>query len=679
MDQLLDSLPVAIVVIDDGRVASWNHAAELLYGRARTEVVGQPVLEVLFDESDAAEVEALFDQARAGTTWEGDFRVHGRDGAHLVSAFRLVPISDGRLAWLAIDSADQKLAEEERAVLLSAEHAARATAEDALALLEAVLTAAPVGIAVLDPDLRYLRVNDSLAAMNGIDVAGHLGRGVDEVFSAAAEVIADLRRVLTTGRTVLGREVSGSTPAQPGVPRHFIVNSYPVVDAEGRIAGAGMIVVEITDRKRAEAERIELLARAELAQHRLAVLATASSVLTSTMEVDSLLERLARVLVPAVADCCIIELINPAGDLHDVVVSHTDRMVADEIRDAIMKEPIDLTRPGPIADVVNSARARFYEGDNLTAALHATSRHPQQLALNQSLGLTGAILAPIEARGVVLGVLGLSVMGGGRELTEGDLDLAVELAHRAALAVGNARAFEQERRVAETLQRALLPSTLPSFAGIDVAVRYIAAVDGVDVGGDWYDVIPLTPECVGLVIGDVVGHDVRAASAMGQVRNAMRAFVVDGVLDPADAMQRTDRLMDRLGLSLATSVLAIIDVAARALTWSNAGHPAPLLISDREVRLLEDGRRLLLGGGWPTEAEVGTAQLRPGDTVVLYTDGLVERRGESIVDGFERLTLAARSGAALGAEELCDHLVRELLVADARQDDDVALLVARVH
>ena len=677
MNDLLDALPLAVVVIDDGRIVEWNDAAELLYGHDRASVLGSNFLELLFEPSDRARASEIVATAQLAG-WDGNFRVARRDGVLLVSGFRLAPLGGNRAVWLAVDQLDHALAQEERAILLSAEHAARATAEEALALLEAVLAAAPVGIAVLDPFLRFSRVNGALAAITGVPVADHAGRSFDEIMSMPPEVIADLRRVLTTGRTILGREVSGSMPSRPGVERHFVVNSYPVLDGGGATAGVGITVIEITDRKRAEAERIELLARAEAAQHRLAVLATASSVLTSTMDVGSMLERLARVLTPAVADLCIIELIDGVGALEELAVSHSDAILADEIRSVILKQPFELTRRGPIADVVASGRARLYEGAALDDALTTTSRHPRQREINHSLGLSAAILAPIEARGVVLGVLGLSVTGD-RGFSDDDVDLAVELAHRAALALGNARAYEQERRTAETLQRALLPSALPDFEGVEIAARYLAAADGVDVGGDWYDVISLTPGCVGLVIGDVVGHDVRAASTMGQVRNALRAFVIDGSLDPAQAMARTDRLMDRLGLSLATGVLVVVDVEARTLTWSNAGHPSPLLVSGARVRYLEEGRRLLLGGGWDSDVGAGTCSFSPGDTIVLYTDGLIERRGESITVGLDRLARAARSGLRGGVEELGDHLLSELVPREAERDDDVALLVTRFN
>ena len=410
MNDLLDALPLAVVVIDDGRIVEWNEAAEVLYGHDRTSVLGSDFVELLFEPSDRARASEIVAAAHVAG-WDGNFRVARRDGVLLVSGFRLAPLGGSRAAWLAVDQFDHALAQEERAILLSAEHAARATAEEALALLEAVLAAAPVGIAVLDPSLCFSRVNGALAAITGVAVADHAGRSFDEIMSMPPEVIADLRRVLTTGRTILGREVSGTMPSRPGVDRHFVVNSYPVLDGGGATAGVGITVIEITDRKRAEAERIELLARAEAAQHRLAVLATASSVLTSTMDVGSMLERLARVLTPAVADLCIIELIDGVGALEELAVSHQDAMLADEIRSVILKQPSELTRRGPIADVVASGRARLYEGGALDDALTATSRHPRQREVNHSLGLSAAILAPIEARGVVLGVLGLSVTG----------------------------------------------------------------------------------------------------------------------------------------------------------------------------------------------------------------------------------------------------------------------------
>jgi serine phosphatase RsbU (regulator of sigma subunit)/anti-sigma regulatory factor (Ser/Thr protein kinase) len=288
------------------------------------------------------------------------------------------------------------------------------------------------------------------------------------------------------------------------------------------------------------------------------------------------------------------------------------------------------------------------------------------------------VIVPIEARGEVLGVLILSTEGD-RGLDDDDLDLAVEIAHRAALAVGNARTFQQEHQIAETLQRALLPATVPVVAGLDVAVRYVAATDGASVGGDWYDVLAFDDDTTGLVVGDVVGHDIAASTSMGQLRTALRVYAWEERGRPATALARVDRLVDGLGLGCATCVLGVVDLAASTFTWSNAGHPPPLLLRDGQARFLDDGSGVLLGATAGAGAAEATTTLQEGDVLVLYTDGLVERRGESLHAGFERLALAAVEAGTDDAEVLCEALLEALVPASASRDDDVAILVARIR
>lgn len=200
---------MAVVLVDGAqRIHGWNTAAETLYGHARGDVVGASVLDILFDGDDREAAATLFDAATGGRAWEGDFRVCRSDGVLLVSSFRLAPAGGAfGSAWLATDGIDQGLAEQERSVLLSAERAARSTAEEALGLVEAILTSAPVGIAVFDLDLRYVRVNDAYAALSGVPAADHVGGQLDDVLPLQADAAADLRRVVTTGRTILGRHV----------------------------------------------------------------------------------------------------------------------------------------------------------------------------------------------------------------------------------------------------------------------------------------------------------------------------------------------------------------------------------------------------------------------------------------------------------------------------------------
>jgi anti-sigma regulatory factor (Ser/Thr protein kinase) len=255
----------------------------------------------------------------------------------------------------------------------------------------------------------------------------------------------------------------------------------------------------------------------------------------------------------------------------------------------------------------------------------------------------------------------------------------VEIAHRAALAVGNARAYQHEHQIAESLQRALLPVTVPSVPGLELAVRYVAATDGASVGGDWYDVLSFDNGTTGVVVGDVVGHDIAASTSMGQLRSALRVYAWEEHANPAAALARVDRVFDKLGLTYATCVFGVVDLASSTFRWSNAGHPPPLLVRDGTATFLLDGAGVLLGVTAGAGMAEATTHLRDGDLLILYTDGLIERRTESLQSGFDRLALAATRAATDDAEVVCEALLDALVPPSTAREDDVAILVARVR
>ena len=668
---IVNVLPMALVVVDgDGRIVHWNAAAEILYGHSRDDVLGAPVVDLLFDDDDRAEAAARFEGLATSGGWEGDCRVRRRDGALLVSSFRLAPMgSAGGAAWIATDRTDQGLAEQERAVLLSAEHAARATAEEALALVEAIVSSAPVGIAVFDVELRYVRLNDAYASLIGVPAAELTGQTLGDGSLLGVNAIADLRRVITTGRTIVGRKVEVGDSEDPADNRHFHVSYFPVCTAGGVLAGAGLTLAEVTDAHRAEAERLALLRRAEAAQLRLSVLATASTVLTTTMDLDELLTRLTRVLTPVAADWCVIELFGARGEVEHVAVSHRDRKAAAELARVLPVTRVD--GDGPLARVLRTGQA-CGEPSSTLGELLRVEVGPGETRIYAS------VVAPIEARGQVFGALVLA-NDRDQDFDDDDVDLAVEVAHRAALAVGNARAFQQEHQIAETLQRALLPTALPSVPGLDVAVRYLVATDGAAVGGDWYDVMAFDDRTTGLVVGDVVGHDIAASTSMGQLRSVLRAYAHEDHTGPGTVLARIARRLDSLGLSYSTCVFGILDMEAPSFRWSNAGHPPPLLVRAGVATFLTEGAGIMLGASDGSAPPDGAVTLDKGDLLILYTDGLVEKRGESLEAGLARLAHAASAMAVDDAGAVCDVLLAAMAPPGGTRDDDVAILVARVR
>jgi hypothetical protein len=244
------------------------------------------------------------------------------------------------------------------------------------------------------------------------------------------------------------------------------------------------------------------------------------------------------------------------------------------------------------------------------------------------------------------------------------------------LQLESARTYEREREIAADLQRSLLPGELPPVPGVALAARYLAAGAAVEAGGDWYEAVPVGDGRVALAVGDVVGKGSRAAAATGSLRSALQAFAMQG-LGPADLLARLSRFAESVPEANCATVAVAVVGADGEVVYACAGHPYPLLLgADGGAHLLRDGRGGPLAGWETMRFGEGRVRLRPGDAIVLYTDGLVERRGEAFDAGLARLEDAARSLSGRRAEEICDGLL-EALDADSA-GDDVAVLVARV-
>ena len=291
---------------------------------------------------------------------------------------------------------------------------------------------------------------------------------------------------------------------------------------------------------------------------------------------------------------------------------------------------------------------------------------------------TTAIVAPLIGRHSVLGTLTIATTGAtGRQIDEADLSVVEELARRAAVAIENAQLYERQRSVAETLQHSLLPAQLPDVPGIEAAARYLPGAD-VEVGGDWYDLIRLPRGDLALSMGDVVGRGEGAASLMGQIRNAVRAFAHDGK-EPAALLTAVNSLLLDSGIDhMATMVYAVIDAEAGELRIVNAGHPPALLVTPQGRTSFADGALgLPLGASHTATYRESRCAFAPGSLVVLYTDGLVEDPRESLQAGLDRLQRAVESGPE-DLDRLCDHVVGELL-ADRQVRDDTAILALRLQ
>lgn len=316
------------------------------------------------------------------------------------------------------------------------------------------------------------------------------------------------------------------------------------------------------------------------------------------------------------------------------------------------------------------------DADELRAvAASGEGRAAQQAAAVLGYGVGELVLAALVARGTPLGVL---VLGFREHADAALMEQLPDVASHVAMALDAARLLTLQNAVARTMQESLLPP-MPALPGLALAARYVPAVRGLDVGGDWYDAFGTGTDVV-VAIGDVTGHDLEAAARMADLRNLLRAHAVEGVGLPPDAvLHRLARTASVLGLD-ATATVTMGRLLRRCdggwtFTWCNAGHPPPVLLAGGAARLLEPSPDLMLGVEEDARRSSHVVELWPGDTVVLFTDGLVERRGVDLDDALEELrrTVEAHAGHP---DALAEHLLTRLA---ATAPDDVALLVVRVE
>jgi serine phosphatase RsbU (regulator of sigma subunit) len=292
---------------------------------------------------------------------------------------------------------------------------------------------------------------------------------------------------------------------------------------------------------------------------------------------------------------------------------------------------------------------------------------------------TSCLFVPLRAHGQTFGALSLIRCGDRPPHTETEIAVAVEVGRRGALALDNARLYTRQVTVAETLQRSLL-TVPPDLHPLQVAVRYRPASRHALVGGDFFDVFSQPDGTTVLVIGDVVGHNVEAAAAMGRLGSTVRTIAYDRAGGPAQTLARTDRVLGGLGFgTLATALVARLERAEQGhwrLRWSSAGHPPPLLLrADGTVQVLHTRPEPLLGLGEPARRTEHIAGVEPGETVLLITDGLIEAAHIGIDEGLARLTAVLADAGRLPVEELCDRLLDA--ITGSQIDDDVALLAVR--
>ncbi|MBR7833386.1 SpoIIE family protein phosphatase [Actinospica durhamensis] len=418
----------------------------------------------------------------------------------------------------------------------------------------------------------------------------------------------------------------------------------------------------------------------ERALARLSLVADLSEALAATLDAREGVERVCRLLAQRLGDWCAVDLVRDGG-----ATSGIERICASETGAPDSRWPLPAQEAsGPLAEALHGGGTVLFDADdirNLPRANAWDAAFADDLARRDA---TSAIVAPIDARRQVLGVICLARSGRSRPLANAERAILRGLAHRVGLALENARLYADAENIAERMQRSLLPE-LPHVPSLAMAVRYLPSSTAAQVGGDWYDAFRLPNGPTALIIGDVVGHDLHAAVAMSQVRNMLRGIACDRQEPPDSILRRLDTAADTLNPdTYASCVYAVLheDSASPgggdwALDYTSAGHPPPLLIeADGRARFLEDGHGPMLGIDPALPRSSATEPIASGAALLLYSDGLIERRGETLDHGLARLRRHAAGLSEDSPDVLCDHVL-DALEPDA--GDDVALLAVRLR
>ncbi|WP_330460739.1 SpoIIE family protein phosphatase [Streptomyces sp. NBC_00820] len=670
----------AVAVTDpDGVLTGWSSGAQRLLGYAAGQAVGRPVTELLASPApgiareEPAVLAAL--AARVGQEgWAGRVVLRARDGGPVECRLRVRPLADadGRTGWLleARPTRERHVPQEEAA-----------DDRDSDPLLRWSFDQSPFALAIYDTQGRFARINAPMARqleaseadLRGLRITEHMP---DPRFKGPEQTID---RVAVTGVP----ESVENYVRVPGEPyaHAWVVHVDPLKDPAGRVRGVQVAALDFSEQS--------------AARERLALLNEASRRIGSSLDVARTAQEMADVAVPACADFVSVDLLD--------AVLHGDEPAPIPVGAPLVLRRTAVRATAPLL-VETGALARYPEFSPLERCLATgrASRHritdpeivrwlaqdPDRAVWVDQHRPHALMAVPLRARGVNLGAaLFTRLDPSAPPYTEDDLRVAEEIAARAAVCIDNARRYTRERTTTLALQHSLLPQGIPEQAAVDVAGRYLPAGSQAGVGGDWFDVIPLSGARVALVVGDVVGHGLHASAAMGRLRTAVRTLA-DVDLPPDELLAHLDDLVIRLSTGLetgaeapnadlgATCLYAVYDPVSRRCTLASAGHPWPALVTpDGTVDFLELPTGPPLGlGGLPFESV--EMELPEGSLLALYTDGLIEARDHDVDAGLRALRTAL-ADAVPSLETTCDIVLKALL--DGRPADDVALLVARTR
>ncbi len=585
-------------------------------------------------------------------------------------------LPDGELRWIAARGRALRGEDGHASRLLGAAFDTTA-AQESEARVARVLESMPTAFFSLDRDWRFSYVNSEAERLLGSSREELLGAVLWEAFPASVggEFERAYRHVVETREPV---SFDAHYPAP--LDAWYEVRAWPNPD------GLAVYFIDVTERQKAQQQ----VARAA---RRSALLAEVTQQLTGTLDLGEAVSRLGALVVPELADWCVATLVVDEGregrgpTLRDVGGWHRDPDRQPAVDRYVETRLAALTEAAVLPTLLASSRPlALHEG--ATERLCALFNDAEVCRLIRELAPDCAAVVPLHGRQRIVGLLtvfGDAARGG---FGDDDLDTLAEVATRAGLAVDNARLFAEQRDLAEVLQRSMLTPP-PQPDDLQIVVRYESAAATAQVGGDWYDAFVQPGGAAVVVVGDVVGHDTAAAAAMGQVRSMLRGIAVHSGSGPADVLHGVDQALTTLGVeTTATAVVARFEQTEEEreqqltrVRWSNAGHPPPVVVDvDGSVRTLDgEDPDLILGLDPSTGRAEHVLTVRRGATLLLYTDGLVERRGEDLETGLARLCseLERLSTATPDLDRLCDRLLARMV--PSRREDDIALVAVRLH
>ena len=661
-----------------GVVTSWSAEAQRLLDHPAAEMVGRSLAELVSAE-DAGRVPGLVQRWHRDGGWTGLLTVRRGDGRPVRVMARVASAEEahGPSRWL----------------MLLSELTGASGWDMRRDVLEQMVAHSPIGIAVVDTDLRFVWSNKAMARFGGGPPEQRLGLRLRDVQPGldADEAEAHMRHVLATGESVVGYEQLGNLRSSPHRETAQMLSFTRLDDERGHPMGVYYTVVDITAHHRA--------------RQRLALLDRAGERIGRGLDVVRTAQELADVAVPAFADLVVVDLLEsvlrgaepapgPLSGGSAVRLRRAGRQSAEAVGAWSVGIGEDVVHPpgSPPTRCLATGRSFRQEGlGSLTPEWDTDPPEGPETALPE-LGPPSVLVVPVRARGVTLGVTTFFRRPHQEPFDEDDLHLAEDLVSRAAVCVDNARRYTRERDAALVLQRNLLPHRLPEQFAVEVAACYRPADELTGLGGDWYDLIPLSGARVALVVGEVPGHGIDAAAAMGRLRTAVRTLAALE-LPPEEVLAHLDDLVSRTAREQGVEsdpvgddstqavgsgcVYVVYDPADGQCSMAAAGHPAPaVVLPDGSVTFVDLPQGPPLGAGGPPFEAVELA-LAEGSTLALHTDGLLARGQQWSMDTDRERLRRALEREATSLEVSCRSVV-DALVPD-HPNDDVALLMARTR